>query len=1315
MSRSSKGFADFFPTAPSVLQQKRSKASQDRRRPQSPSTGHSQSSHTLPDASTSSHGKVEGGALTNGTSNRAGNTMAHPLTHEESESVNIDVSHEVGSTSSTSTTSSIFSAGNRDVNLAQKHGAHHSTNLTPLTNIDSSPRPNGVHSPQKRLPYDKNLLARKPHISPGRDYREDTLNLKSEEAPASYGPSRESTPIMSRPQARPGKGQVKGFKAAYDPHLDKTLRGEEKKGRQARFEPFGEEEEEMPPPDPRLRIANYLTGNERKAKTRFRPAPYSLKAYQYDKATSIGPGPPTRIVVTGFDPLTPVNQIHHLFSSFGDIAEISSKTDPDNGSFLGICLIKYKDSRSVRGGPAIAASVAAKKAYTECRGGQHRVGLCPVYAELDRDGSVGRRAMAKAMDKQRFKEPKLEKLEKLERPKQDGRIDLPGPPPSAPKGPSAKLSVKPSIRAHLPPPPPPSAHLASSASTQSLSLSSTYEAPSSIEEKPILEQIGRDPYIFIAQCYVPVQPKTVPHLKKRLKNENWKAVRCDKTGYYILFENSRKGEEDATRCYQAYRFRELFTYIMNMELFEFGNPDYERSPSPERVIKEKREKAESERLQRERELDLEEEKKQRAKNADPVVEVADIVANELKIKLLQDVKTKIEVPELYEILNPDRHADKRRKLNIPGPDDGRASFGIRFDIMDGSPSVGTPDSRGETLFNGRRPLGTSSLNVNSLPRIRKGVGSKRENVGFTDERRKQKAPKKGEVRGLHHRLHQFHDEDEDSDDERRTTFTRDTEEQESRPISRMSMASDESDDESSHPTPRKLRRHSKASLWSSLRDDDEETDDVTPALTDIDQESSKLPQVFKKRKQLIQELASRKKQKEDDELFGMSKEDRESSIPGGTLTGGKEFTTLEMDSFPHTLSKDTSQTPEQDPGAGKPAKPKKAKSQRKTKKQIFEEREAAKKEAARAEFEQLIAEAPKVDEIQPGEEDMDADQDLESPWTVTKGEPQRTVAADPNVVLDLDGWQDTVRDEEDLQYLRQVLASRESANLGSISTWAWKQKEIKALSRSGERGVVRAETKIEGYYVPNPTGCARTEGTKKILESEKSKYLPHRLKVQKAREEREAQADKDAPVATAAEIKALALAKSTAKSSSRSNRVNNRRLVADIAAQKQVLATSNGEGDAIRFNQLKKRKKPVKFARSAIHNWGLYAMENIAANDMIIEYVGEKVRQQVADMRERQYLKSGIGSSYLFRIDENTVIDATKRGGIARFINHSCDPNCTAKIIKVEGSKRIVIYALRDIGQNEELTYDYKFEREWGSDDRIPCLCGTAKCKGFLN
>jgi histone-lysine N-methyltransferase SETD1 len=299
-------------------------------------------------------------------------------------------------------------------------------------------------------------------------------------------------------------------------------------------------------------------------------------------------------------------------------------------------------------------------------------------------------------------------------------------------------------------------------------------------------------------------------------------------------------------------------------------------------------------------------------------------------------------------------------------------------------------------------------------------------------------------------------------------------------------------------------------------------------------------------------------------------------------------------------------------------------------------------------------------------------------WGVSHHEPRATVEDDESIILDLDGWQQLIKDDEDIQFLREILLNHSASSLGDLSAWAWRQKEIKALNQVEAKGPTREVIGIAGYYVPNATGAARTEGRKRIMEAEKSKYLPHRIKVQKAREEREALAKAD-PQAAAAEAARIAAAKVISKSSSRSTRVNNRRLIADINAQKQALPTSSGEGDVLRFNQLKKRKKPVRFARSAIHNWGLYAEENITANDMIIEYVGEKVRQQVADMRERRYLKSGIGSSYLFRIDENTVIDATKRGGIARFINHSCTPNCTAKIIKVDGSKRIVIYALRDI------------------------------------
>ena len=85
------------------------------------------------------------------------------------------------------------------------------------------------------------------------------------------------------------------------------------------------------------------------------------------------------------------------------------------------------------------------------------------------------------------------------------------------------------------------------------------------------------------------------------------------------------------------------------------------------------------------------------------------------------------------------------------------------------------------------------------------------------------------------------------------------------------------------------------------------------------------------------------------------------------------------------------------------------------------------------------------------------------------------------------------------------------------------------------------------------------------------------------------------------------------------------------------------------------RKKQLKFAKSGIHDWGLFALEPIAEGEMVIEYVGQVVRQTVADLREKRYEAVGIGSSYLFRIDSDAIVDATRYGNLARFINHSCN------------------------------------------------------------
>ncbi|KAK6939163.1 SET domain [Dillenia turbinata] len=165
--------------------------------------------------------------------------------------------------------------------------------------------------------------------------------------------------------------------------------------------------------------------------------------------------------------------------------------------------------------------------------------------------------------------------------------------------------------------------------------------------------------------------------------------------------------------------------------------------------------------------------------------------------------------------------------------------------------------------------------------------------------------------------------------------------------------------------------------------------------------------------------------------------------------------------------------------------------------------------------------------------------------------------------------------------------------------------------------------------------------------------------------------------------------------SARTNRVKLRNL----------LAAADG-ADLLKATQLKARKKRLRFQRSKIHDWGLVALEPIEAEDFVIEYVGELIRPRISDIRERQYEKMGIGSSYLFRLDDGYVVDATKRGGIARFINHSCEPNCYTKVISVEGQKKIFIYAKRYIAAGEEITYNYKFPLE---EKKIPCNCGSKR------
>jgi uncharacterized protein len=125
--------------------------------------------------------------------------------------------------------------------------------------------------------------------------------------------------------------------------------------------------------------------------------------------------------------------------------------------------------------------------------------------------------------------------------------------------------------------------------------------------------------------------------------------------------------------------------------------------------------------------------------------------------------------------------------------------------------------------------------------------------------------------------------------------------------------------------------------------------------------------------------------------------------------------------------------------------------------------------------------------------------------------------------------------------------------------------------------------------------------------------------------------------------------------------------------------------------------------RSRIQGWGVFATRHISKNTRIIDYAGEKITSRESLKRESRYLKQG--HIWCFKLSRLYVRDAAFGGNIARYINHSCKPNCYTQIV----GDTIWIRASRNIRRGEELTYDYMTDGE-GS---IPCRCRPG-CKTVL-
>lgn len=126
--------------------------------------------------------------------------------------------------------------------------------------------------------------------------------------------------------------------------------------------------------------------------------------------------------------------------------------------------------------------------------------------------------------------------------------------------------------------------------------------------------------------------------------------------------------------------------------------------------------------------------------------------------------------------------------------------------------------------------------------------------------------------------------------------------------------------------------------------------------------------------------------------------------------------------------------------------------------------------------------------------------------------------------------------------------------------------------------------------------------------------------------------------------------------------------------------------------------------RSAIHGRGLFAATDFRAGDVVAEYRGAVVQWEEAS---RTWTPPEPGHTFLFDIGDGLVIDGGKRGNAARWMNHSCEPNCEAEVI----GRRIIIAALRDIAAGTELFLDYRLEVETEDADEYACACGTESCR----
>jgi uncharacterized protein len=139
----------------------------------------------------------------------------------------------------------------------------------------------------------------------------------------------------------------------------------------------------------------------------------------------------------------------------------------------------------------------------------------------------------------------------------------------------------------------------------------------------------------------------------------------------------------------------------------------------------------------------------------------------------------------------------------------------------------------------------------------------------------------------------------------------------------------------------------------------------------------------------------------------------------------------------------------------------------------------------------------------------------------------------------------------------------------------------------------------------------------------------------------------------------------------------------------------------------------VRVGRSKIEGQGVFAKRKIPRGTRVIEYLGERIP---FEKLLTELIECKTSHVYAFRLNDTTVIDGARNGNEARFINHSCEPNCEAYVF----DDKMYIYAMRDIIRGEELTFDYQLgpafpgKRRKVNPDDYACKCGSPNCRGTM-